>query len=566
MEVRLPDGTIIQNVPDGTTKADLVAKLKRNGMSVPSEWTAPATQAAPVPAAERFAQGMRDPIDGGAQLLTKMLPAGLVDAGNKANNWLADKTGLVGRLPEGGVDQQVREGEADLQARRKAAGQPGMDWARAAGNVLSPATLALVFGAPAAAATTLPARIGLGSVGGAASSALSPVEGDDFWASKGKQVGVGALVGGAIPGAAGALGRVISPKASTNPALDLLQAEGVRPTVGQSLGGRWNALEEKFQSVPIVGDAIANARGRSLKQFNEAAINRATAPVGAKVDGVGHQAVADAGNVLSQAYDDALSQLKWVRLDKQFTSDFQQLQGMAQSLTPPMRAKFNATAKDVLGGRTSTGGTMLAETVKKVDSELGNQAARYGRSSVASEQELADALKQLQALLREQVGRTSPEASKAIKAADTGWANLVRVEGAAKAAKNSDGVFTPGQLNTAIQTADKSVRKRSVSRGEALMQDLGSAGQNVLGNKVPNSFTADRALIAGGSMGAYLLNPMIPAGLLAGAGLYTPAGQWLLRNAVTARPESAKAIAEALKKASPMLGPAGGLLGLQVAE
>lgn len=38
MDVRLPDGTIIQNVPDGTTKADLVAKLQSNGMAVPADW------------------------------------------------------------------------------------------------------------------------------------------------------------------------------------------------------------------------------------------------------------------------------------------------------------------------------------------------------------------------------------------------------------------------------------------------------------------------------------------------------------------------------------------------
>lgn len=38
MDVRLPDGTIIQNVPDNTTKADLVARLQRNGMQVPGEW------------------------------------------------------------------------------------------------------------------------------------------------------------------------------------------------------------------------------------------------------------------------------------------------------------------------------------------------------------------------------------------------------------------------------------------------------------------------------------------------------------------------------------------------
>jgi hypothetical protein len=31
MDVRLPDGTIIKNVPDGTSKADLMAKLTANG-------------------------------------------------------------------------------------------------------------------------------------------------------------------------------------------------------------------------------------------------------------------------------------------------------------------------------------------------------------------------------------------------------------------------------------------------------------------------------------------------------------------------------------------------------
>jgi len=47
MDVRLPDGTIIKNVPDGTTKADLVAKLQRNGMAVPAEWLQSTPQPAP---------------------------------------------------------------------------------------------------------------------------------------------------------------------------------------------------------------------------------------------------------------------------------------------------------------------------------------------------------------------------------------------------------------------------------------------------------------------------------------------------------------------------------------
>lgn len=61
MNVRLPDGTIIQNVPDGTTKADLAAKLQNNGMAVPSEWLQSAPQAKPVQdAGESLNRGLSD--------------------------------------------------------------------------------------------------------------------------------------------------------------------------------------------------------------------------------------------------------------------------------------------------------------------------------------------------------------------------------------------------------------------------------------------------------------------------------------------------------------------------
>lgn len=38
MDVRLPDGTIIRNVPEGTTKEQLTQKLQAKGMAVPAEW------------------------------------------------------------------------------------------------------------------------------------------------------------------------------------------------------------------------------------------------------------------------------------------------------------------------------------------------------------------------------------------------------------------------------------------------------------------------------------------------------------------------------------------------
>lgn len=568
-DVTAPDGSIYSvNAPEGATEDDAIKYVQTN-------FGKPSAPAAPLTKGERFGQGLKDPISGGAQLLTKMLPDSVVNAGNQLNNFMADKTGLVGRLPEGGVDQQVREQEAEYQRRRAASEpqsisslvtgqrtQPGIDWARMAGNVLSPANLAIASRTPQAAG--LLGKIGVGAASGAASGALSPVvNGDNFAMEKATQMGMGAGFGGAVPAVLGGLGRIVSPNASTNPNVQLLKAEGVTPTIGQAAGGRMNAVEEKLMSVPILGDAIAGARGRAQDQFNQAAINRAVTPIGGRATGTGQDAVREAGDALSKAYDTALNQVKVVRFDQQFGQEARQLSQMSQSLQPNMRNRFNETMQEVIGGKLSGNGSMLGTTYKQIDSKLGQEAARFGKSQDPFAQELGDAYKQLQSLLKDQMMRSNPQVAKALNQADEGWANLVRVEGAAGAAKNAEGLFTPAQLNAAIKGADKSVRGRAVGRGTALMQDLGNAGQQVLGNKVPNSGTTDRLLmgaLAGG--GAYAIEPSILAGLLGTSAMYTKPMQGLLSGAMTNRPESAQAIAELLRKSSPGLVPMGAQLGL----
>lgn len=566
MDVQLPDGTVIKDVPDGTTKAQLVEKLQRNGMQVPADWVEkPRSDAKPLSRTEKVTFGMADPFHGGAQLLTKMLPKGVVEAGDRFNNWLAENTGLVAKLPDGGVDQQVKEREAEYQSRRAAGGESGFDGYRTLGNVASPANLAIAAGAPAAVTTA--GKIGTSALSGGATGLLNPITSNNYAEDKLKQVALGAGFGAAVPAVMGGVSRVVSPKASLNPEVALLREAGVQPTVGQTLGGRANVLEEKLTSLPILGDAISSSRKSALEQFNSAAINRATAPIGKQVQGTGQTAVTEAGDLLSQAYDEALSGLKTVKFDKQFSTDVKQLKGLAQNLVPEMRKKFNSTLQDVLGGRTSQANGITAEAFKKAESDIGKLAASYRGSSTASERELGDALLQLQSLMKEQVARTSPKAAEALRAADEGWANLVRVEGASKAAMNQDGLFTPAQLGQAVRTADKSVRKRAVARGDALMQDLSTAGQNVLGNKVPNSGTADRAFLGLGALGGVgYFEPMAAAGLLGSAGLYTPQVQGLLRLLVSQRPDLAQPVAEALRKSSPALVPAGAQVGLELSK
>lgn len=506
-----------------------------------------------------FARGLRDPIDGGAQLLTNLLPSGVVQAGNSLNNWLADKTGLVGRLPEGGVDQQVRQQEAAYQAQRGP--DAGIDWARIGGNVLNPANLALASKLPAAASTM--GRIGVGALGGATSAALNPVTQEgDFAGNKAMQMGVGAAGGAIVPAITAGLGRIVSPAASRNPELQMLRSEGVRPTIGQALGGKWNAAEEKLTSVPLMGDSIALARGRAREDFNRAALNRVTAPIGQKTTLTGADGVKQAGDLVSEAYTAAKAQMGNFRLDRQGVGELQKIRQMADMLPDETaRGQFQklwgTMANDI-----TPNGTIKADAFKRIDSKLAKEAARFAGAPDAYQQQLGDALGEVRTTLTQNALRANTQAATMMKAADTAYANLVRVEGASKAAQQTGGLFTPGQLGSAVRGADQSVRDRATARGTALMQDLSGAGQNVLGNKVPNSGTTDRLWLGAGGLLAGAYNPAIPVGLLAGAGLYTAPLQKLLGGAVAARPQAAQAIRQSLLKASPGFVPAGAQMGL----
>ncbi len=538
------------------------ARMEREAETTKPKIVAAKATATPITRTEKLIKGMRDPIDGGAQLLTNMLPNKLVNGVNKVNNWLADNTGMVGRLPEGGIDQQVRDSEQAYQAKRAASGEQGLDGYRLTGNLLSPANLAIAARAPQAA--SLAGRMGVGAAVGAASAGLAPVADGNFADEKFKQVALGGALGGALPAVAAGAGRIISPNASRNANLNLLKGEGVRPTVGQALGGRWNALEEKLTSVPLMGDGIASARLRSMDDFNKAAINRATAPIGVKATKAGQAGVKEAGDAISDAYNSALGKITGVKLDPQFNTNLTQLRGMAQGLTSEMSNKFNRTLQEIVMRKVSPSGSILPDDYKEIDSELGSILSQYGKSSSASEQEFATSVQQLQALLKQQMMRSNPAVAGELKAADKAWANLVRVEGAAKSGKNNEGMFTPAQLNMAVQSADDSVRKRAVSRGNALMQDLGNAGQSVLGNKVPNSGTAERLMYGAG--GSLLLSPALTGGLVAGGIAYTSPLQRALVAAVSSRPGSAQGAANALRKSALVLIPGSSQFGAGVLE
>lgn len=236
------DGITINNIPD-EMPAD-APELKARVAQIRGQ--APAPTAAPSPVGDashatpayRLAKGGRDPIDAGAQLLSRIPGADFVNKAadsvggflnrnvfntptfnrvigvpeNTKGDFAGEVLGIRGRTPEQ-MDKGLAQEEAQYQADRTAAAgksikslvtgeqpDPGFDWLRMAGNMASPATLAVAPLSGTSAASTTIGRLALtGAKAGAVGGALTPVVdgGNDFWTKKATQVGLGAA-GGAV--------------------------------------------------------------------------------------------------------------------------------------------------------------------------------------------------------------------------------------------------------------------------------------------------------------------------------------------------------------------------------
>ena len=211
MDVRLPDGTIIKNVPDGTTKADLVAKLQGNGMAVPSEWLQAAPPAQPVQeAGQSLNRGLSDiprqigltaryALEGpaqAAQIVTEPI-AGLMRLGGiktkplgEVASGFADAIGLP--KPESGQERVVGD------ATRLLAGTGGMLGASRAMAQLPGMAGTVGAGMAANPTAQLTSATGAGTLGG-----ISREGGGNELQQAGAAL-IGGVAGGMMPGAANA--------------------------------------------------------------------------------------------------------------------------------------------------------------------------------------------------------------------------------------------------------------------------------------------------------------------------------------------------------------------------
>lgn len=346
------------------------------------------------------------------------------------------------------------------------------------------------------------------------------------------------------------VGRVIAPK--TAPAARKLLDEGVQLTPGQLAGGTTRRVEDAATTIPYLGDAIKAAQRRGIQSFNRAAINRSLAPIGEKLPkelSGGHEAISFAGSKLKNAYDTLLPKLK-VEADDVFREGVRNLDDLARNMPAEKYRQFQRMMqRDVLDKFTGIG-RMSGQTMKEVETKLGQMIRLYGRSQSPDDQYLANAFREAQSLLRGVVERSNPAQAKQLANINQGYAHLIRLESAAGRVGAQEGVFTPAQLLSATRGADSSVRKRASAQGGALLQDLAEAGKSTMAQSIPDSGTATRGLIGvlAATGGAGAINPTAGAGVLGAASLYTPAGQKALTHMMATRPEIAQQLAAYLAR------------------
>jgi len=408
----------------------------------------------------------------------------------------------------------------------------------------------------------VPAATGItrAALQGATLGAAQPVQNPDqnFWSQTGKQ----ALIGAAAGGAGGAAGRLISgfqPTAAAQAVNDL----GVTPTVGQALGGTAKSVEERLNSLPIVGDAMKVGQRQQVDQFNRALYNRALAPLGQSVpDGVatGADAVTHVRDTIGQAFDN-LEQNASFQPRGQFIRDLQNVRTDLAQNAPERLAQFDTVVNNNIAQKLQNGsltGPQWGDARSTINTLARN--ARMGNSTPA-DRAFASSMDDLNDAMTQQVIRNSPPGlAQQLQQASTAWRGYKQIESAAgmQGAVNRNNIFTPAQFSNAVRNSSTNYQRATNS---GMNGQIAQQAQEVLGNHYPDSGTTGRYLTDAAIMGgAAHFSPLAALGAAATIPAYgTNIGRQAVYNALFNRPD-------VLQQLGPLLQGLSGNAGIPAAN
>jgi hypothetical protein len=339
------------------------------------------------------------------------------------------------------------------------------------------------------------------------------------------------------------------------PEVQRLREKGVQPTVGQTLGGSANRLEEAAQNIPFLG--VRKARERAEGEWRKSFFDDALAPLGKKVDDADpQQMMIQAEGAIDEAYDAARALMpKGMTVDNGLRESLSSVKGKVADggygLNGDELRDFNNVWKNMKPLFANKGKISQAQ-LQKIDQALSKTAGKSNASK-----ELKEAVGDLRATFSDYVGSKNPAYKEAYDKAQRSFMGLARLRDAA--GKDAEGAFTPGQAVTATRKQDKSASKGTT--GEGYLQREAQDARRVLGDKVNDSGSIERAVAnfgGGGGLVGLLTGAVNPATAAAGAGVI---GAGRLGSGRGAQ----KTIVDALMgtgKVADMVGQRGGALGM----
>lgn len=496
MDVRMPDGTIITNVPDGTTKAELLKMVNNTKLKSPETFKPDA-----------FAETAQE--------------------STASENLLSGIGGSLKGMYLGGKQMLGLADQAEVDDHKRAMSGLGTTTSGTVGQFIGAA-------APVAATAFIPGvnTVAGGAALGGVTGALEPVGAGE---SRLKNVALGAGLGGVGQGVANAIGRMNRPvQASLDPvAGDLAQKArklGIELNAAQETGSkplRW--IDSALDNLPLTAEKQAAEKLKQRESWQRAVLDK----TGENANNATTDVMGRAKDRIGQSFQD-VSGRNTVTLDGIAQMELSKVKAQNAKAGPLSSGKVNEvtqwlddltkpTASQILGPNGKPLPVPPQPLTGKQYQEVRSILTRKASDAFSSgDSQLGQSLKSIRNTLDDAAERSiSPDDAQAWKTARDQWKTLKAIE---KATDPVNGTISPKKLINELTR--KNPDGMIYGKGDQSMGDLAKVGKQFIAENLPDSGTAQRSWYMN-----MLQNPTAglggllgfagggPAGALAGVGL-----------------------------------------------
>jgi len=547
MDVTLPNGTVLRNIPEGTTKEEIQQKAIKSGAA--NAWDF--ANKNPEQSTMEKAVGLSQSALGGT----------LAGFGDEANAAFQSPFRVAAKYLKGEdsslIDEYTQTRDR-LRGTERQFAEENPKTAMGANIVGSMLPYSKMMGG---ANTALQAGRAGAAYGGANYLGQLNDFGQMDFTDGLTDMATSGLFAGAGTGLANTAGAVIAPRLSAG--AKYLKDKGVNTTIGEKLGGAWKSTEEKLMSLPFAGDAIIGAKQRGLGEYTTAMLDDVLRPIKESVPKIlkpGRQGFNWAKDTISKGYDEVLTAMN-VQKDDIFSQEVDRLLEMSKRLPPKEARQFRNILEDKLLKPFADGnGTLLGKTFKETDSGLRTLYKKLQKSPDAYQSQLGDALRSAHKSMLDMGKRQNPKLGNKLSALDKSYAKLNTFADASTMAGAKEGIVNPNQMWNAMK---RNSDKLKVAGGEGFDQKGIETAQSVLSATIPDSGTGARQAamgMLGVGAGATLGLPAV-GGLAATALPWTKFGQGAINKLYN--PSANRNIVRGMLES---FAPTAGLLGMKKDE